>query len=172
MNVGEWPARWAKRYPEEPCLKYQQLELTKGEFNARVNRLAHAFQEMGLRKGERVGALMGNSHVFLEILFALSKIGGIMVPLNFRLAAPELEYILGDSEPVMLIYSPEFLQTAEALRGKVPTIKRLENVWEPIRRGSVADGSASIGLSSSNERDDLQPVAFGQPMLGMPVARD
>ncbi len=124
MNVGEWPTRWAERYPEEPCLKCQDLELTKGEFNSRVSRLAHAFQEMGLRKGERVGVLMGNSHVFLEILFALSKIGGIMVPLNFRLASPEIEYILNDSEPKVLIYSPEFLQLVQELRGKVPTIER------------------------------------------------
>ena len=124
MNVGDWPNRWASRYPEESCLKYQELELTKAEFNSRVNRLSHAFQEMGLRKGERVGALMGNSHVFLEILFALSKIGGIMVPLNFRLATPELEYILTDSEPVMLVYSPEFVQTVEGLRSKIPSIRQ------------------------------------------------
>ncbi|MEW6265340.1 MAG: long-chain fatty acid--CoA ligase [Thermodesulfobacteriota bacterium] len=123
MNVGEWTTRWARRYPNEPCLKYGDLTLTKAEFNARVNKLAHAFQEMGLRQGERVAVLLGNSNVFLEILFALSKLGGIMVPLNFRLAPPELEYILNDSEPVMLIYSPEFLATAEALRAKVPSLK-------------------------------------------------
>jgi fatty-acyl-CoA synthase len=71
-----------------------------------------------------VAALMGNSNVFLEILFALSKIGGIMVPLNFRLAVPELEFILNDSEPCMMVYSPEFTAMANELRGKVPTIKK------------------------------------------------
>ena len=162
MNVGEWPARWAKRYPEEPCLKYQELELTKGEFNSRVNRLAHAFQEMGLRKGERVGVLMGNSHVFLEILFALSKIGGIMVPLNFRLAAPELEYILSDSEPVMLIYSPEFLQTAEALRSKVPTIKRL--VCE-LEGGAAEDIHYENWIAG---KSDQEPAAESEVILDDP----
>ena len=68
MNVGEWSTRWAERYPQEPCLKYGELEFTKGEFNIRVNRLAHAFQGEGVRKGDRVAALMANSHVFLEIL--------------------------------------------------------------------------------------------------------
>jgi fatty-acyl-CoA synthase len=79
---------------------------------------------MGVKKGTRFGALMANSNVFLEMLLALNKLGGIMVPLNFRLAAPELEYILNDSEPIALIYSPEFADTAEALRGKVPSIDR------------------------------------------------
>ena len=124
MNVGEWTTRWAERYPHEPCLKYGELELTKGQFNSRVNRLAHALQETGVRKGDRVAALMANSHVFLEILQGLCKIGGIMVPLNFRLAAPELEFILNDCEPVMLIYSPEFFPLVEQLRGKVPSIRR------------------------------------------------
>ncbi len=124
MNTGEWSTRWAERYPDEPCIKFGDLELTKGEFNIRVNRLAHAFQEAGVRKGDRVAALMANSHVFLEILQALRKIGGIMVPLNFRLAAPELEFILNDSEPVLLVYSPEFLGLVEELREKVPSIRR------------------------------------------------
>lgn len=123
MNVGEWTTRWAGRYPNEPYVKYGDLELTKGEFNIRINRLSHAFQEFGIKKGDRVAVLMGNSNVFLEILFAISKIGGIMVPLNFRLAAPELEFILNDSEPVMLIYSPEFLLLAEELRNKIPSMK-------------------------------------------------
>ncbi len=162
MNVGEWPTRWANRYPDEICIKYQDLELTKGEFNARVNRLAHAFQEMGLRKGERVGALMGNSHVFLEILLSLSKIGGIMVPLNFRLAPPELEYILNDSAPVALIYSPEFLQMVDVLRGKVPTIKRF--VCE-MEGGAPADVQYEtwIGDQSDQEPATKYDVVFDDP---------
>jgi fatty-acyl-CoA synthase len=132
MNIGEWTTRWAARYPNEPYVKYGDMELTKEEFNIRINRLAHAFQESGIKKGDRVAILMGNSNVFLEILFALSKIGGIMVPLNFRLAAPELEFILNDSEPIMLIYSPEFLALADELRGRVPTIKRYIGEMEGI----------------------------------------
>ena len=122
MNVGEWTTRWAARSPEAHCIKYQELELNKAQFNARVNRLANAYLDMGLKKGDRVAVLMGNSNVFLEILFALSKIGGIMVPLNFRLAPPELVYIINNSEPVMLIYSPEFLTIVDAMRGDIPSV--------------------------------------------------
>jgi len=124
MNVGEWSTRWAERYPQEACIKYGDLTLTKQEYNIRVNRLAHAFQQAGVKKGDRVAALMANSNVFLEILQALCKLGGIMVPLNFRLAGPELEFILNDSEPVMLVYSPEFLPLVEEIRGKVPSVKQ------------------------------------------------
>jgi fatty-acyl-CoA synthase len=137
MNIGEWTTRWAARYPNEPYIKYGDLELTKREFNIRINRLANAFQESGIKKGDRVAILMGNSNIFLEILFALSKIGSIMVPLNFRLAAPELEFILNDSEPIMLIYSPEFLALADELRGKVPTIKKYIGEMEGVSPGDL-----------------------------------
>jgi len=124
MNVGEWTTRLAQRWPEAACLKYNDLELNQKQFNQRVNRLANAFLEAGLKKGQRVAVILGNSNVFLEVLFALSKIGGIMVPLNFRLAPPELEYIINDSEPIMLLYSPEFLPTIQAMENKLPSIKK------------------------------------------------
>jgi len=124
MNVGEWPTKWAARYPDETAIKYSNLALSKAAFNQRINRLAHALTEAGIKKSDRVAALMGNSNVFLEILFALSKIGGIMVPLNFRLTAAEIEYILRDSEPLMMIYSPEFLSLVAELRGRAPSIRQ------------------------------------------------
>jgi fatty-acyl-CoA synthase len=150
MNVGEWSTRWAERYPHEPCIKYGDLEFDRETFNIRVNRLAHAFQEEGVRKGDRVAALMGNSHVFLEILQALCKLGGIMVPLNFRLAAPELEFILNDSEPVMLVYSPEFLPLVEELRGKVSSIRK--SICE-MEGGAGTDSPYEAWVSNRSEEE-------------------
>lgn len=152
MNVGQWPARWAVRYPDEPCLKYGSLELTKRDFNTRINRLAHAFQQSGIRPGQRVAVLMGNSHVFLEILFALSKIGGIMVPLNFRLAPPELEFILNDSEPEMLIYSPEFLPSVQVLRARVNFKSFLVE-----KNGSAAEDPDCETWTANQSEDEPRP---------------
>ncbi len=123
MNIGEWPRQWSRLDPEGTCMKCGELELSRRAFNLRINRLAHGLQELGIRKGDRVAVLMANSHVFLEILFALSKLGGILVPLNFRLAVPELEYILHDSEPSALIYSPEFTALVNGFRGRIPSIR-------------------------------------------------
>jgi len=162
MNVGEWPVRWAQRYPDEPCIKYGNLEFTKGEFNIRVNRVAHAFQEAGIRKGDRVAVLMANSNVFLEIFLALSKLGGIMVPLNFRLAAPELEYILNDAEPVMLLYSAEFLSTVQTLRGRVLSVK---SVLCEMEGGSPDDPVYETWIS---KRSQEEPVPDAEVTLDDP----
>ncbi len=118
MNVGQWTTKWAELYPDEPSVKCGDLLLTKREFNNRINQLSHALQAKGIKKGDRVAGLLANGNEFLEILFACSKIGAIMVPMNFRLAPPELEYILKDSIPKLFFYSPEFMVTVEALRGK------------------------------------------------------
>jgi fatty-acyl-CoA synthase len=155
MNVGEWTKRWSDRYPDEPFVKYGELLLTRKEFNSRINRFANAFLECGIKKGDRVAALMANSNVFLEILFALSKIGGIMVPLNFRLAAPELEFILNDSEPMMMIYSPEFLQLVGDLRGKVPSIKKYMCEMEG---GAQEDALIEKWISSKSEMEPVPKV--------------
>lgn len=175
MNVGEWPTRWAARYPDEPYIKYGDLSLTKREFNVRINRLAHTFQEMGLRKGDRFAALLANTNVFLEVLLALNKLGGIMVPLNFRLAPPELEYILNDSEPLGIIYSPEFAETAEALRGKVPSMKQFVRELEggseddPLYEEWVAGKSEEEPVPDAEVTlDDYQFIMYTSGTTGKP----
>jgi fatty-acyl-CoA synthase len=175
MNVGEWPTRWAERYPEKPCIKYGGLLLSKGEFNLRVNRAAHALQEMGVRKGTRVAALLANSNVFLETFFALNKLGGIMVPLNFRLTPPELEYILKDSEPVALVYSPEFAESTETLRNVAPSlehyIRELEggSGEDPLYEEWIAERSEEEPVPDSEVTlDDIQMIMYTSGTTGKP----
>jgi len=124
MNVGSWPTKWARRYPNEPAIKYGELTISKLEFDQRINWTAHAFQSAGIKKGDRVCVLMANSNVFLEVLFAVSKLGAVMVPLNFRLAVPELDYIVNNSEPVMMVYSPEFSTVVSELKPMIPSMKQ------------------------------------------------
>ena len=122
MNFGQWPTKWANLSPNETVVKYQDLTLTWLELNQRINKTAHAMQKDGLKKGDRVAVLMANNSAYLEILFALAKTGGMMVPLNFRLSVPELEFLINDSAPTTLIYSPEFTEMVKALKESCPSI--------------------------------------------------
>jgi len=111
VNIGEWISKRARLYPERPFLREEDgREFNNRTFNRRVNRMAHALEQLGLVKGDRIAALMTNSSEFLEIFFACAKTGVIMVPLNFRLAAPELIYIVRDSAPGALIYTSDFAE--------------------------------------------------------------
>jgi fatty-acyl-CoA synthase len=110
MNVGEWTRIRAKLNPDDTFVVYDDdgRQYSNAEFNARVNRLANSLPSVGIIRGERVAVLFPNNPEFLEVLFAAGKIGAIMVPLNFRLAPPELAYILNDSGATVLIYSNDF----------------------------------------------------------------
>ncbi|NLN60707.1 MAG: long-chain fatty acid--CoA ligase [Deltaproteobacteria bacterium] len=117
MNIGEWVSKRGRLYPERPFLREETgRDFDNGTFDRRVNRMAHALAGLGLSKGDRVAVLMTNSSEFLEVFFACAKTGVIMVPLNFRLATPELAYILRDSAPGALIYTSDFAQKIAALK--------------------------------------------------------
>lgn len=103
-----------------------------------MNQTAHALGHLGVNKGMRVALLMSNSGEFLEIFFACAKTGIIMVPLNFRLAVPELLYILRDSAPHALIYSSEFADKAGEIKPADTYIR------DYCRLGAQADGGGSV----------------------------
>ena len=70
--------------------------------------MANALSSAGVNPGDRVGLCLMNSVEFLESFLAVAKIGGVVVPLNWRLVADELEFIIKDSGAETMIYGSEF----------------------------------------------------------------
>ena len=131
MNIGEWIFKRAVTYPDGPFLKEEEERaFTNREFNERVNRMAHALATWGVGRGERIAVLMTNTSEFLEIFFACAKTGAIMAPVNFRLAVPELVYILRDCAPRVLVYSADFAAPVGELKAALSGIDALH----PARR--------------------------------------
>jgi fatty-acyl-CoA synthase len=122
MYHFDWIKRHAERTPDKLALvdAHTGRELTYRQFNQRANRFASFLKDtIGLQRGERVSILAQNSAAYYEILFGCGKIGAILNTLNWRLAVPELAYILNDCTPRLLIYEPEFAETVEALRPQI-----------------------------------------------------
>lgn len=92
--------------------------LTFAELNGRCNQLANALLASGIEKGERVGLLLMNSAEFMEAYFALAKIGAVVVPLNWRLVADELEFILKNSGTRRLLFDDDFVDTVAELHSR------------------------------------------------------
>lgn len=94
--------------------------LTYAQWNAQVNQSAHyLLEELGVEKGDRVAVLASNSVEYLDVWFACNKLGSILQNLNWRLAVRELEQLIRDADPKALLYSEEFRETVNALRGGV-----------------------------------------------------
>jgi len=124
LNVGEWIQKRALTRPGDIFLQDDDRTYNNIQFNERVHRTGNALLYAGIVKGDRVAILMGNGSEFLEIFFACARIGAILVPLNHRLAVPELSYILKDAEPSVLIYAADFDNRVQALKATDITIPR------------------------------------------------
>jgi fatty-acyl-CoA synthase len=119
INAGEWVFKHSIRKPEAPAVIIDDKRFTYAELNRRVNRLANTLAGLGVREGDRAAILSFNSNEYIEFALALAKLGAIIVPLNFRLTPPELEYILNDSGAKVMLFGPEFSGVCEELRGRV-----------------------------------------------------
>jgi acyl-CoA synthetase (AMP-forming)/AMP-acid ligase II len=97
-TLGDIIRKSALLFPDNIATVFESTRLTYRELNARVNRLANALVALGLGKSDRLTVLAENTHKYLEIYFAASKIGICVTPLNFRLSDKELVQIINDSE--------------------------------------------------------------------------
>ncbi|MEV4088974.1 AMP-binding protein, partial [Nonomuraea fuscirosea] len=114
-GLGGWPARRARMTPDRTAFVLADRSVTYAEVHERTTRLASRLRASGVEAGDRV-AYLGRNHVaFVETMFAAHLLGAIFVPLNFRLAAPEIGYMLDHSGATVLIYAPECAETVLAL---------------------------------------------------------
>ena len=118
VNYYDWSAYHANVRPNKIAIRDLSVnkELTYSELDIRSNKLAEWLQKNGVGKGDRVAILSHNCAEFFELEFACAKIGAVELPLNWRLTKPELEYILNDSTPSVLIYDSGFLDISLELQ--------------------------------------------------------
>ena len=118
VNHYDWSAYHANVRPNKIAIRDLSInkELTYSELDIRSNKLAEWLQKNRVGKGDRVAILSHNCAEFFELEFACAKIGAIELPLNWRLTKPELEYILNDSTPTVLIYDSAFLDISLELQ--------------------------------------------------------
>src|SRR5512145_2331299 len=122
LLVDDFLLRAARVYPEKTAIVDGALRLSYRQFAERAHRLASALDALGIRKGDRVCMLSPNSHYFLESFFGASRIGAILVPLNFRLAAEEHRYILDHAGVKVVLVDHEYTGIVDGIRpqlGKV-----------------------------------------------------
>jgi acyl-CoA synthetase (AMP-forming)/AMP-acid ligase II len=172
MRAGHmlsWPA---ERYPDKIAITYQGQHLTFREVDTRVNRLAHGLLALGLRRGDRVAALLYNSPRAVEARFALMKAGLCMVALNVRQAAAEHAYILNHSASSTLILDAEYLPTWERIQTACPGIRHVI-VAAPDAAPYLAYEDVLAAVPSTAPEvmvsvDDLERIAYTSGTTGRP----
>jgi fatty-acyl-CoA synthase len=131
-----------------------EKRFTYREFGERTNRLANALLRLGLERRDRVAYLAYNSHPLLEGYFGVLEAGGILLPLNIRLTAPEIGFILRDSGARFLIAAPDFAGLASDSFEHVST--RPQVIWLD---GTVPPGAMSYEqMLAAAEPQDPPPI--------------
>lgn len=130
----------------------EDVRMTWRAVNARANRLASALQKRGVGHGDRVAIVSRNSHQYVEALFGLAKIGVVSVPINYRLAGPEVEFILKDAGAVVLISDREHFVIAESVASHVEVLE------EVVVLGEEAPGGGIAYEALIREGDEAEPM--------------
>ncbi|MFH1934755.1 MAG: AMP-binding protein, partial [Pseudomonadota bacterium] len=108
MNIAWWVERWSELHPDKPAILFEGQQISYLELYQRANRTGCWLQSLGIEKGDRVAVMLNNCPEFIELYLACSRLGAIFVPVNFRLAGPELEYTLKNSSPRLFVFGNEY----------------------------------------------------------------
>jgi fatty-acyl-CoA synthase len=118
-NLAATTLRRAQLNPERTAVIFEEQEILFGEFGDRIRRQASLLRSSGVCVGDRVGYLGFNHPALLETLFAAQALGAIFVPLNFRLTAEELTFIINDAGIHSLVVDDALRPTLETAREKL-----------------------------------------------------
>src|SRR5437868_13797022 len=118
VRYYDWIAHFGRRTPDKTAVVdlASERRFSYAQFDARIARLAtHLRQQHSIKRGDRVAVLALNTTDTLEVQFACGRIGAVFLPLNTRLTLPELQYIVGDAAPSLIIHDAELADVALSL---------------------------------------------------------
>ena len=108
-----------------------QRSVTFAEFKQKVDQLACGLQNAGIKKGDRIGVLGQNSLEYFLLYGAAAALGGIVLPINWRLSAEEAIFNLNDGEPILLFVDPDYQEMIFSVKDQLATVKEYYNLKPP-----------------------------------------
>ncbi|PSR23210.1 MAG: o-succinylbenzoate--CoA ligase [Sulfobacillus acidophilus] len=136
MGVADWVSHRARITPNKDALVDRHGRLTYAELEREMQNVGTALQDLGVRPQDRVAVLMMNRMEFVVVLMACAYIGAIFVPINYRLNPDEVQFIVDDAQPELLVYEGEFEPTLAAMQPqamKVINVDRSDHEWGSYR---------------------------------------
>ncbi|KRE53312.1 AMP-dependent synthetase [Arthrobacter sp. Soil736] len=159
FGIGSWLQRRRPKSGNKAALIAGGREVSYEQLAERSARLANAFRDRGVGRGDRVAYLGENDPSFLETLFACGLAGAVFVPLNTRLAPPEIQYQLRDCGAVLLVHADSLSDLA--VRGGAGTAVRRRIVVDDLRAGGNHDAGANARGGGASPAAAESPAAEG-----------
>jgi len=172
MNTTEFLYIATAICPDRPFIVFEGKQWSFVQFSERVNRLANAFRELGVQKGDRVGMLQVNCPQYVEAYFAAAKIGAIFVPLNFRATLEELVYMIGNAEAAALLTGARYFDMVKEMLPQLPSVKACISVDARMDETpfyeDLIDSSGSDEATAEIGDDDITILMYTAGTTGRP----
>ena len=177
---GRGPVRaydWIRHHAQNRSAKEAVRDLgtgrsfTYGELDRRIDAMAAYLTSLGIGRGDRVGVLAHNGVEYFDVQFACVRTGAICVLLNWRLTVSELDYIISDSSPQLLVHDGEFAEAATELqrRCSIGTLLQIDggtpdSPYETALAGFDGQATDPVALT----HDDLITIMYTSGTTGLP----
>ena len=169
LNLGTILFASASEQPEKTVLRMGDRSLTYAELDRAARGVAQSLRARGVEQGDKVALLVPNTPEFTIAYFGILYAGCTVVPLNVLLSAPEVTFLLGDSESKLLIAHPFFQASASegAADANVPVVWATEDTADPNNLGSLAQAEPLAALANTDP-DDTAVILYTSGTTGKP----
>jgi fatty-acyl-CoA synthase len=171
MNIAWWVRRWSELHPHKTAVIFEENRISYLQLYEKVNKVSCWLQSLGIEKGDRVAVMLSNCPEFIELFLACSTLGALFVPVNFRLAAPELDYTLTNSCPRLFVFGDELAETVLGLNlNQRRPLMLLASIPECLHGGDILDyhrGVAAFAGQRPFLSDLMAPAVPEEPHVIM-----
>ena len=164
MNIDDWKTladiapTFAASQPDKIALSFEGRDTSFAEFERHTNQVANALIASGVKKGDRICYLGKNSDHYFELFLGATKMGAVTTPVGWRLAPPEIAYIVNDSAAPMFFVGPEFTAAAKKVLEDAPKVRQTVAMeggvpeWQSFEawRDAASDAPPNVPLSPSD----------------------
>jgi acyl-CoA synthetase (AMP-forming)/AMP-acid ligase II len=145
---------------------------TYSQLNDRANRLANGLFKLGVEKGDRIGIIQVNCNQYIESYFACAKLGAILVPLNFRAKADELNYMIANAKAKVLLMGNRYTDLVNSILPQLLSVKEsicFESNTEGMRYyEDIIESSSPDEYFSEIEDEDITILMYTAGTTGRP----
>ena len=165
--LADIPRHQATLYGDATAMWFEGRETSFAEFDQRTNQVANGLIAAGVKPGDRVAYLGKNMDVYYEMFLGANKARIALAAMNNRLAAPELEFVLSDSEAVWLFVTQDYFDVIETIKANCPSLKNIIAIdgphaeWTDFTAWRDAQSTTDPKLPHDGEDDVLQLYTSG-----------
>jgi long-chain acyl-CoA synthetase len=156
-TIADIPRTFALQTPDKTAFTFEGRDTSFLDFDRHTNQVANALLADGVKKGDRLCYLGKNSDHYFELFLGAAKMGAVTTPVGWRLAVPEIAYIVNDSAAPTFFVGPEFIGAAKDVLKDAPKVKKTIAMepgsgWQTFERwrDAASDAPPNVELS---ERD-------------------